>query len=325
VFRQADYIGGAALLLGALLVSAGTLKLVRPRAFTHAVFRLLPGKWEWGSTAAMLAPWAVGVTEVFVGAALIAGVWLPAGWRTAAAIAAAGLFVAFTAVIGYAIRRGAACGCFGSFSDGPAGGSELGRALVLAGISCSVAAVCLVSGSAVRPGPWALAWTFVLAGCVVVGADVGSEVDDRRAASDRETSGPTASGRSVAFFLGGVTSSRSGQGFPRTVRLGPRETEQLTERVRATASGQALDAWLDSRGIKLDWSTLVARRSSMRTVLGVQRYVLLTPPPGSPITLTIAIRRNSPDELDPVVTGDVDGCRLSIRRGEIKAREVGTA
>lgn len=315
---MASYLIGAALLLGALLVSAGAMKLVRPRAFMHAVHRLLPGKRETETTVAMLAPAAVGVLELVVGTGLIAVAWLSPAFRTAFTVGAAVLYVGFTLVVGYAIQRGEACGCFGSFSDGPAGGAELGRSSVLAGVACSAAIVNLVTGSVPRPWPAAFGWAAVLACGVVIGAYAG-------ALFGHDADAPAGYPRGVGFLLGRVTSSKSGQALIRVVRLRRDEAETVVEQARATPTGQALDEWLRSRGVDFDWQTLAARRSSMRTDHGVRRYLLLAPPADSGLMFTIAIRTDKAGEFEPTVTGDVDGCRLSITRGEVSAREVRSA
>jgi uncharacterized membrane protein YphA (DoxX/SURF4 family) len=96
----------ARLLLGGVFLVAGLLKIPDPAAAVRAVraYRLLP--------ETLVAPVAFGlpVVEVFVGLALIVGVFV----RTAA-IAAAVLLVIFLVGVGSAWARGLAidCGCFG--------------------------------------------------------------------------------------------------------------------------------------------------------------------------------------------------------------------
>jgi len=96
----------ARLLLGAVLVVAGALKVPDPAAAVRAVraYRLLPEE--------LVGPVAFGlpVIEVAVGLALLAGVFV-----RAAAVAAAVLVVVFLAGVGSAWARGLQidCGCFG--------------------------------------------------------------------------------------------------------------------------------------------------------------------------------------------------------------------
>jgi uncharacterized membrane protein YphA (DoxX/SURF4 family) len=104
----------ARLLLGAVLLVAGALKLPDPAAAVRAVraYRLLP--------EALVGPVAFGlpVLEIAVGLALLAGVFV----RTAA-IAAAVLMVVFLAAVGSAWARGLQidCGCFGGGGQVAAG------------------------------------------------------------------------------------------------------------------------------------------------------------------------------------------------------------
>ena len=96
----------ARLLLGAVLVVAGVLKLPDPAAAVRAVraYRLLP--------EGLVGPVAFGlpVVEVAVGLALLAGVFV----RTAAT-ASAVLMAGYLAAVGSAWARGLQidCGCFG--------------------------------------------------------------------------------------------------------------------------------------------------------------------------------------------------------------------
>jgi uncharacterized membrane protein YphA (DoxX/SURF4 family) len=104
----------ARLLLGAVLVVAGLLKLPDPAAAVRAVraYRLLP--------EGLVGPVAFGlpVVEVAVGLALLAGVFV----RTAA-IASAVLMAGYLAAVGSAWARGLQidCGCFGGGGQVAAG------------------------------------------------------------------------------------------------------------------------------------------------------------------------------------------------------------
>ena len=102
----------ARLLIGALFVVSGALKLGDPTAFATEItnYRFLP----------QLAPWlavTLPAVELAVGAALLVGPWK---WRRAAALAAMGLLVMFTVAIVHVLRAGinVDCGCFGG-NTGP--------------------------------------------------------------------------------------------------------------------------------------------------------------------------------------------------------------
>jgi len=104
----------ARLLLGAVLVVAGALKIPDPAAAVRAVraYRLLP--------EGLVGPVAFGlpVLEIAIGLALLAGVFV----RTAA-LATAVLMVVFVLAVGSAWARGLQidCGCFGGGGEVAAG------------------------------------------------------------------------------------------------------------------------------------------------------------------------------------------------------------
>jgi uncharacterized membrane protein YphA (DoxX/SURF4 family) len=99
-------------LIGALFISAGTLKLLDPAAFGWTIFQygLIP--------RVMVDPLAVvlPVVEVAAGAGLI----FNRQWSYGIV---GGLLALFVAALGYAIINGlnVDCGCFGSGEPGPAG------------------------------------------------------------------------------------------------------------------------------------------------------------------------------------------------------------
>lgn len=102
----------ARLVVGALFVVAGALKLGDPTAFATEIanYRFF----------AELAPWlavTLPATEIVVGAALLVG---PKKWQNAGALAAIGLLVMFTVAIVHVVRAGinVDCGCFGG-NSGP--------------------------------------------------------------------------------------------------------------------------------------------------------------------------------------------------------------
>jgi hypothetical protein len=315
------FVDGAALLLGVLLVTAGVMKLARPRAFEHAVHRLLPGKREWETTVSVLAPGVVGGVELAIGTGLAGAAWWTAGVRDAALVAGATLFLGFCGVVVVAIRKGEGCGCWSSFSDGRAGGSELARAAVLAAVACVVAVVGLATGDHKGFPPAAAAWTaglaLLTAGAAIAGSrlPVGHQLDPGAPA----LRGPVRAraGRTASFLLGRVTSTKSALALPRLTRLGAKERQRWTSTARATRTVAALDEWLAERGHHLDWDAVTAKRMTMRTPRGRVRQVLLEPELGPGVQLTIALSLRAGASPEPVVVGSVEGSRLVIAGGAV--------
>jgi putative oxidoreductase len=131
--RRAALIA-ARLVVGAVFVVAGALKLRDPLGFANDVanYQLMP------ALAPLLAA-TLPALEIVVGVALLA---LGAPWRRAAALCAAAMMAMFTVAAGSAYARGldVACGCFGS-TGGAVGWTTVVRDLALVG-----AAVLVVGG-----------------------------------------------------------------------------------------------------------------------------------------------------------------------------------
>jgi uncharacterized membrane protein YphA (DoxX/SURF4 family) len=111
-------------ILGALLVFAGALKLRDPTGFATEItnYRLLP----------QLAPYLAAtlpLVEIVLGAALILA---PRVWRRAAALASLGLLLVFTLAVAQVVVRGinVDCGCFGG-NSGPVTALTVLRDIVL--------------------------------------------------------------------------------------------------------------------------------------------------------------------------------------------------
>jgi hypothetical protein len=143
---------GMAALLAALLVVAGVIKIVEPRYVAAALRRVSSGVAQRAARSdrdARRAGRTIGVVETLVGLALL----LVGGWAAVIVAAVAlVLFASFVAVVVLAVRRGHACGCWASLSEGPAGGAEIGRAVALA----AVALVVLIARAA---GSRAIVWS----------------------------------------------------------------------------------------------------------------------------------------------------------------------
>lgn len=122
----------ARLVLAAVFVVAGVLKLRDPVAFANDVanYQFMP------ALAPLLAA-TLPSLEIVVGVAL-----LIAPWRRAAALCAAVLMAMFTVAAGTAYARGldVACGCFGS-TGGAIGWTTLVRDLALLGAAILVVAL----------------------------------------------------------------------------------------------------------------------------------------------------------------------------------------
>jgi uncharacterized membrane protein YphA (DoxX/SURF4 family) len=109
----------AAVAVGLALVVAGAAKLSNVAAWRTQVAQL-----DVPAALAMPVPFA----EVALGALLIAQLWRPV-----AAVAAVGLFTAFTALLVWHLRRGhrPPCACFGSWTSKPIGWHLVARNVAL--------------------------------------------------------------------------------------------------------------------------------------------------------------------------------------------------
>lgn len=156
---DAHHVGMAAVAL--TLCWSGGSKLHRPEAAAWAMVdfkvlrRVRPG------SARLL-----GLAEIVIGAALVAGLTTGGALATVTAGAAAALFGVFTAVIGRSLRRGEAfdCACFG------AGPSRLSRLTLLRAAGLCVLAGALATAAAQAGpvgGPSELTLVFVAATAVV--------------------------------------------------------------------------------------------------------------------------------------------------------------
>jgi hypothetical protein len=155
--------GCAACALAALLVVAGTIKLLRP-GYAAGSLRRVSARAQGAEVAHVVAAARVlGGLECLVGSALV----LVAGPASVAVAAASVyLFAGFVIITQRAVRRGIACGCFGSLSDGPAGRGELARRVVLLAIAIGVLVARLHDAARAVPVLVAIA---VVAGAVVAG------------------------------------------------------------------------------------------------------------------------------------------------------------
>jgi hypothetical protein len=202
---------GVSTVLAAVLIVAGVIKVVEPRYVAAALRRIsreIAMRAARSEKEARRAGRTVGVVETLVGSALL----LVTGWPgiVVAAVAVV-LFGSFVVVVDLAIRRGVACGCWASLSEGPAGGAELGRA----GALVAGAVVVLIGrASGARGVEWSavtVVAVFVTLAAVVLATWLGHLVFPVRNAKVRERLDQRAPrgrlarvGLQVAFLFGFV-------------------------------------------------------------------------------------------------------------------------
>jgi hypothetical protein len=203
-------VGGCAVLLGALLVSAGIPKILAPRYAGSAVRRVVKRTAVSSDETILAAVRGLGGFEVALG-----GTLLLVGGPVAVAAAGACLatMVAFTVFVVGAIHAGSHCGCWASLTEGPAGGAELARSGALVVVASGLLAG-RATGHDQRPlhaGATGTAVTLalVLLAAVAVVSLVGGRLApvraprvERQLAAQRP---PTALGRAGAWaaFLAG--------------------------------------------------------------------------------------------------------------------------
>jgi hypothetical protein len=149
--------------LALLLVVAGALKLADPRPATGSLRRVSATMSRQPAGRLELAVRAIGALELAAAAASM----MPSDAATVSGSATIVLLcVGFVWFTNLARRRGAACGCWGSLSDGPTGTAEVARRAVLFGVALACLAIRVD-----RPdhAPIALAVGVVVLGCGVGG------------------------------------------------------------------------------------------------------------------------------------------------------------
>ena len=302
VLLFAGFPGGAALLLAALLVLAGAMKLLRPRAFAHAVYRLLGKHLPHRALLARVAPWAVGTVEILLGGGLaVAGLTPSAWWAPPLVGASFVLFAGFVAVVRIAVRKGTSCGCFTSFSDGVAGGAELARAVVLAVFAGALLGVVL-SGSAATWWRWdALAWLGVLA---VVAVGVVAVAGRARP--------------SGALLLGRIRSRLARVELPRAP-VGNLHRADVIAAARRSPSVTAFEHWLGERTADVDWRRCEVRATAA-TPPGGPRVSCLVVSPRCRGGLTVTVSVPDAGAEHAVVIAVVDGAPVSVIGGTVIER-----
>ena len=246
--------GLGATVLAALLVVAGTIKLVRPGYAAGSLRRITPAARNADATRLRRAARGVGAVECLVGAALVL---LPGWGSVAAAGLALVLFVAFAVVTRRAVRRGESCGCWGSLSDGPAGRGELARRYGFVAIAAGVLAV------RVRVPGSGLAWWIGLAVLALsAAAGVHLAVDGRRS--------PAARVASLAAFGAArevlVPAGRPARGWKRRRILSQVRHDPDVVAVATAFGGPDHFGWRQAR-VRVNSGT--ARTPGAQTIVGV--------------------------------------------------------
>jgi hypothetical protein len=306
---------GAGLLIGALLACAGLLKLAYPRAFMRAVRRLLPARARWAQTGAWIAAPTVGTAELAIGVTVAMTPWLASPLGLAGVAAASVFTTAFVVVVRVAIRKGAACGCWSSFSDATAGGGELARTLWLATVSFALLPTDIVLGPPERWHWAAVGWLALLA-AGMVGATLGGQkllpADGRR---DQHADARVPLAELVRTLTGRVTCARI-----RTVRtLNGEERAHVVAIVLATPSGRAVQEWFEMTGAQPVWDRCAVRETSVERDGGMVRQVVLAPPTEASSSLRASATLDDGGGLvgDAIFLGTVKGETLAAAAGMV--------
>jgi hypothetical protein len=185
---------GIALALAFLLVSAGLPKLWRPDHVVGALRRVF------GKKVPVFLGRLLGLWELLVAAAIVVlgGVVGPAVTAT---------FAGFLCFVVGAVRRGSACGCWASLTEGPAGGAELARTGMLTAGAAYTGIVGWPTGLTWAAVGWAAAFLAVTWLATVVGGRVAPVRSARVARRLALRAAPTRHGRALArlaFLLGFV-------------------------------------------------------------------------------------------------------------------------
>jgi len=197
---------GSVLALAVVLGTAGAPKLVRPDHVAAALRRVFDPRRAVRRDVLITAGRLLGAWELALAVALLVVGGPPS---VAVAAAAAATCAGFTGFVVAAIRRGSSCGCWASLSDGPAGGSELGRAAMLAVAAIGLLVLRATGRQEIGVGPAALGWAAVTLALMSLAAVVGGRLLPVRSAKVARRlalrAAPTRLGRALTqlSFLGG--------------------------------------------------------------------------------------------------------------------------
>lgn len=315
-----DFVAGGCVVLAALLASAGLLKILGPAGFSHAVFRLLPERAHWRGLLSKAAAPAVGAAEVAAAGGLLASVGRAGPGALAAQWAAAALYVAFVAVVAVAVRKGTACGCWSSFSDGPAGGAELSRAVSLAALA--LAGGVLRQAGLASPGwswavaPWAVGLGLAVAGAAALGRRLPLGVRPE----ELPAVGPRPKSTGTALYLGAVWSDKAAFALPSTVTLRGRSRSRALDLARGSAEGRALEGWAEARGAAIDWPAATVRRTSVRQLGARLRQIQLRVPARPAGQLHFAVRLDDGSGAEMAASASIGDERVVASGADVVPR-----
>jgi hypothetical protein len=304
------------LVLGAVLVVAGSLKLWDPNALSHALHRLLPGRLRRRVAVVRVVPPLLGVAEVVVGAALLLGPRLDPASATASKAAATGLYLFFSAVVAIAVRKGVSCGRFQSLSDGPAGVSELARSIALAAFALLMLIGDRVAG---RADPWhtsSLPWAVVVLAVISAAAAVGTRFGPRQGPRGYADA-PLRTG--LWLLLGRVTSSVSRVSLSSMRQLSVAERDVAIAAARRAPSVRIFESWLGPRAAEIDWDSAVAIAAAANLGKGLRMRCITVAPPSAPtVVLAVSLSWGDPLAADGVVLAMVDGRPVTVTRQRVE-------
>jgi hypothetical protein len=301
------FSSGAALLLVLLLMSAGSMKLLRPSGFVRAVHRLLPARLRFAAHIAKLSAPVVSTCEVGLATLLLVARWWETSWLPEVSLAVAVVCSGFVLVVAIAVRKGTSCGCFSSFSDQVAAGGELGRSLALAAIAW---ALFVVAAGATAQSVYGWRWVdpvwFVLLAMVMVAADIlgGRFMPQTKQALDAPDR-RTRIRRCIAHSLGRVSSNLAPVPMPVPV-LRRGERARVIAHLSISPTMALFESWLGERASEIDWQSASVDRMTSVSTAGRSSGDMITPPrtEWARLTATMFMRDGM---CESVITGRVDG------------------
>lgn len=252
---------------GLLLCLAAVAKLASPAEFATAVTRVLPRPW-WVDHPRLVAQSAriTALAEVLMAPIVVFG-------GVPGAALATVLAILFVTVVWRALKRGASCGCWGSFSPSQTGGAELVRATALAVICATVFAVML---NGVRPTlePPAVGAAALILVALVAISHLGASL--RRSKPKVETPARDIRGVVAWLVLAAPTSVRNS--LPERP-LWPWQNLRTLRRWQATSLVADELARVDAEITELSWHDAVVRQ------IGAERRALIV---GSRVHLLVS-------------------------------------
>jgi hypothetical protein len=280
--------------------------------------------------AARAAAPIVGSSEIIIGIGLTSSLWLADAVSDVFSVAAAALFVCFVGVVGFAIRKGASCGCWSSFSDGPAGPVELGRSLLLAALSIALVVATIVSHSWHSWGWAGLAWATLCAaatfGYVVFGGRVfpgSADLHDRyKGGASGAQDGLAAAARLVSIVTGRVTSDLGRSPVPIERNLRAEESLRVISAALASPSVKAFCSWMGERASSINWSAAVAQTTTtVEAGRGSLTIADIRPTATTAMAVDVLMPLDGSAAGEAVVFARVDGVSVVVSDGVVTVQD----